>query len=1375
MQLRRLLTTICTGSTLLGAHPQTACTALAATADALEHKAASIPTAPSTSLKQALKQAKIDDALLQSKLGRQNLTESDYIAIGEQLKDLAMTYLNARDYTDCERITRQLVEVTRKHIQDEEPLVRALNILVVVGMKQGKFYETEPIAQECYQLSKRILGPEAEQTLRAMKHLAMVYANVGRKQEGDSLEFEALRLREKVLAPNNPSLATSLQNCAIILSDRRQYDESLKFLRRALAIRIVNGGEEDEKTISVKLVIGEVIFNQSLVASRSDPARADELRKEAEKLLKECLDLNLKLGRVNTAETVAIRETLASIYDLSSNRAAQREEMSKKSQESQRAVFGSRYRSVDARMYGRAEKFWKHLVTARVKNRHKLWLSSDAQSSPQSPLAGAVSLAQEGNLERALAQARFALKSRSTQLSQMQTHWFIADVLLLQGNYAGAQEEYENAVSIAETLTANLPPSQLASLLEFATIAKQLTGKSERLIPDYERYFALQSKNVSSAHKVITYLDRTMRFEQLDNADTVDLSVCCSSWNKLLEVKPGDPEVRAYAFDIPIILAYLLNRHGSKLAPPAEAIAVARQALKQYDYSPAARTEKLLDLCDFMIETADYGQAQLLAAEALKQSALADDSQLACRCLLTSANLSLAQGDYGQAISYSEKAAGLGKQISADQQLHALELLCDSASRAGVATNDSQLIDKALNSARTAIKIQEEQKRTPTKRAQLLVTIGRLLCARGQYAEATTSLQNAIQLCAPLTDGESRLSLADALSELAHLQLLTNDLAAARESASKAIQIHAEDISPVASADQVRDLGLLACIENASGESAGARARALQAAGKLDKYISTVIPALSLAEQRAFLDTISETATTLASVCGDNDSLAQAYGYLMRWKGLLVEGLRKQSMIASAANDPKFAKVVSNLQLVRQEIAAAAGTGSIDRVTSLTGKKEELERQLPGVTDPLGDEGVTELQRHLAADESLVDILTYNNRAENCLHYAAIVTSKSGPPLFVDLGAVWRINDAIGQWRDTGIYTSQARDVTVMDEGGKPAETSAEQAERSWNVLNTNIWKPIASSLPPTAKHIWICEDGELARVPWNMFLLNGAQNGLLLSHVDSPRELVALKKTNGEPLSQITLSPTSQPLLLAGAIAYKNPRLILPGAAQEVEDIEKIAAQSGIRAKVLVQRQPTRNQVIKALSDSHTVHLATHGFFQRDARKLRGNGGVMSGLASRAVIIPSVTTGLQCSVDRNPLLRSGVLLASPEEDKSPDEARLTAEELVGIDLSKCDLLTLSACDTGRGEEVTGQGVMGLRSAIMAGGARSVLLSLWPVDDEATRALMRQFYTNLWSKKLGKSEALKQAQLAIKNDATHPAWKRPFYWSGWQLVGAGWK
>ncbi len=98
------------------------------------------------------------------------------------------------------------------------------------------------------------------------------------------------------------------------------------------------------------------------------------------------------------------------------------------------------------------------------------------------------------------------------------------------------------------------------------------------------------------------------------------------------------------------------------------------------------------------------------------------------------------------------------------------------------------------------------------------------------------------------------------------------------------------------------------------------------------------------------------------------------------------------------------------------------------------------------------------------------------------------------------------------------------------------------------------------------------------------------------------------------------------------------------------------------------------------------------------------------------------------------------------------EDGILTAEDVQSLDLRGMEMVVLSACETGLGLRHYGQGVMGLQRAFQAAGARAVLASLWRVSDAATTVLMEEFYTNLWSKKMTKLEALRQAQLTVLNN-----------------------
>jgi CHAT domain-containing protein len=127
----------------------------------------------------------------------------------------------------------------------------------------------------------------------------------------------------------------------------------------------------------------------------------------------------------------------------------------------------------------------------------------------------------------------------------------------------------------------------------------------------------------------------------------------------------------------------------------------------------------------------------------------------------------------------------------------------------------------------------------------------------------------------------------------------------------------------------------------------------------------------------------------------------------------------------------------------------------------------------------------------------------------------------------------------------------------------------------------------------------------------------------------------------------------------------------------------------------------------------------------------------------------------------------SGIVLSLVDQKGQRQDGFLRLHDIYNLKLP-VDLVVLSACQTGLGKDVRGEGLIGLTRGFMYAGASGVVASLWKVDDEATAELMKYFYEGLFEKGLSPSGALREAQLALRQQKR---WREPYYWAGFVIQG----
>jgi CHAT domain-containing protein len=198
------------------------------------------------------------------------------------------------------------------------------------------------------------------------------------------------------------------------------------------------------------------------------------------------------------------------------------------------------------------------------------------------------------------------------------------------------------------------------------------------------------------------------------------------------------------------------------------------------------------------------------------------------------------------------------------------------------------------------------------------------------------------------------------------------------------------------------------------------------------------------------------------------------------------------------------------------------------------------------------------------------------------------------------------------------------------------------------------------------------------------------------------------------------------------GATRLRIPRL--PYTLREADEILRAAgAANSLRA---VGANATREAALSGqLSEYRFIHFATHGYLDTERPSL-----------------------------------SALVLSQFNEKHQPVDGFVRVNDIYNIRLN-ADLVVLSACQTGLGKEVRGEGVMGLTRAFMYAGTPRVIVSLWNVNDQATATLMGSLYRKMLRQGMRPAEALRSAQLELRKDKR---WASPYYWAAFQLQG-DWK
>ncbi len=420
---------------------------------------------------------------------------------------------------------------------------------------------------------------------------------------------------------------------------------------------------------------------------------------------------------------------------------------------------------------------------------------------------------------------------------------------------------------------------------------------------------------------------------------------------------------------------------------------------------------------------------------------------------------------------------------------------------------------------------------------------------------------------------------------------------------------------------------------------------------------------------------------------------------------------------------------------------------------------------------------------------------TAGSRFSEVPSYAAFVLPVgSTEPVLVPLGEAAAVEEAVSSWR---------RAVSAPGpEFSGAASPSAKEYGRAGSTLRERIWDPVERHVGE-ARMVFVAPDGPVSLV--NLTTLPRAdgtyllERGPLIHYLAAEREIVAGGRTErsgeglmavGEPDYDGNLAAVGRGSIVlaahrkverkegtAAAPVYRGRRSScddpkkmtfapLPASGAEIESIAKLWTETGKpggpspRGALFLKGLQASEDAFKRLAPGRKVlHVATHGFFLGDDCRAAGGGAAWTRIAE------------------SPMLLSGLALAGANHRGEVDPASeqedgiLTAEEIAALDLGGVEWAVLSACDTGVGEVQAGEGVLGLRRAFSTAGARTLIMTLWAVDDAATLDWMKRLY-RLRLSGLPTSESVRRASLeSLQERKERGRSTHPFFWGGFIAAG----
>ncbi len=489
----------------------------------------------------------------------------------------------------------------------------------------------------------------------------------------------------------------------------------------------------------------------------------------------------------------------------------------------------------------------------------------------------------------------------------------------------------------------------------------------------------------------------------------------------------------------------------------------------------------------------------------------------------------------------------------------------------------------------------------------------------------------------------------------------------------------------------------------------------------------------------------------------------------IRSRALVAEEMAQRQVTLNRNDDPEVAAMLKDLETERSSVlnarsSAQAGAGTPQASDDATAKMERIERALAErsaafrADQRIRTVDVEDVRRNLPRQSVLVSYVAYDRAGvQTAKAGTATVSSYMAFVLHPDSSNIHVFDLGEGKGIDDLVARARAAADAEAHSGGLGSTRNERAYREAALALRQRIWDPLKKEMGD-ARLALVVADGTLNLIPFSG-LPDGAgylvEHGPVVHMLTSERDLLPANQGQKKMGLLAIGSPTFEmaenrlpPSPLRGATPTceefsKIEFQPLPGTAIEVSDIGAswLRWNAAEPSQLVTGDDATLTRFLTDSAHSRVLHVATHAFL---LDKSCGNG--------------------------NPLLHSGLVFAGGNHGGA--QSILTAQQIASLDLSGVDWAVLSACNTGNGELRDGEGVLGLQRAFRVAGARSVIMTLWPVDDEVTRQFMHELYSQRLGRRATTADAVwNSARTLLVERRTAGKSTHPWYWAG--FVGSG--